>query len=63
MWACVVAWKIADSRSLRGFLEYKLDEKTVDHSTLSKTRKRLSLAVHVEVFRFVLTTHLHALYM
>src|SRR3954447_1569612 len=49
-----IAWRCADSLSLRGFLGLGLDEKSPDHSTLTNTRKRLAPEVFDEVFRFVL---------
>jgi transposase len=49
-----IAWRCADSLSLRQFLGIALDEATPDHSTLSNTRKRLPLEVFTEVFQFVL---------
>ena len=49
-----IAWRIADSLSLRRFLDYELDETTPDHSTLSRTRRRLSLEVHRAVFGWAL---------
>src|SRR3954463_9110524 len=49
-----IAWRCADSLSLREFLGIALDEKSPDHSTLTNTRKRLPQEVFDEVFRFVL---------
>ena len=49
-----IDWRCADSLSLRRFLGIALTESTPDHSTLSKTRKRLSLEAHEEAFAFVL---------
>jgi transposase len=49
-----IAWRCADSLSLREFLGVPLDQSTPDHSTLSNTRKRLPLEVFEEVFQFVL---------
>ncbi len=49
-----IAWHIADSASLRRFLGLDLTERAPDHSTLSKTRKRISLEAHNEVFGWVL---------
>lgn len=34
-----IAWRVADSLSLRKFLGYGLDEKTPDHSTISRMRR------------------------
>lgn len=49
-----IAWRCADSLSLRQFLGLGLDEKTPDHSTLTNTRQRLPAEVFEEVFQFVL---------
>ena len=49
-----IAWRCADSLSLRQFLGIPLDEATPDHSTLTNTRKRLPPEVFDEVFQFVL---------
>jgi|TARA_B100000315_G_scaffold123816_1_gene113810 transposase len=49
-----IDWRVSDSLSLRGFLGYGLDEQTPDHSSLSRTRHRLPLEVHAEVFTWVL---------
>ncbi len=49
-----IAWRCADSLSLRAFLGVPLTEDTPDHSSLTRVRDRFSLEVHVEVFRFVL---------
>ena len=49
-----IAWRVADSLSLRCFLRYGLDEATPDHVTISRTRRLLDEQTHQEVFRFVL---------
>lgn len=49
-----IAWRVADSLSLRRFLGYGLDEKTPDHSTISRTRRLFWLSTHRAVFRSVL---------
>ena len=49
-----IAWRCADSFSLREFLGYGLAENPPEHSTLLKTRKRLSVEAHAAVFGFVL---------
>jgi len=49
-----IAWRCADSLSLRTFLGFGLDEATPNHSSLSRIRDRLPLEVHREVFSFVL---------
>lgn len=50
-----IAWRCADSLSLRAFLGVGLDDSTPDHSTLSNTRRRLPAEVFEEVFQFVLS--------
>ena len=50
-----IAWRVADSLSLRGFLNYGLNEATPDHVTMSRTRRLLDEATHQAVFTFVLT--------
>ena len=49
-----IAWRCADSLSLREFLGTPLNEKTPDHSSMTNTRKRLPPEVFDEVFQFVL---------
>src|ERR1700751_4413607 len=49
-----IAWRAADSLSLRKFLGYALDEATPDHSTISRTRRLYWLETHKAVFRWVL---------
>jgi transposase len=49
-----IAWRCSDSRSLAEFLGVPQEEKTPDHSSLSRTHQRLPLEIHEEVFRFVL---------
>jgi transposase len=49
-----IAWRCSDSFSLRAFLCVAWNEKTPDHSSLSKIRQRLPLSVHEQVFAFVL---------
>jgi transposase len=49
-----IAWRMADSLSLRKFLGYALDEATPDHSTISRTRRLYWLETHKAVFRWVL---------
>jgi len=50
-----ICWRVADSLSLRRFLNYGLGEATPDHVTMSRTRRLLDEAVHQAVFTFVLT--------
>jgi transposase len=47
-------WRFADSLSLRQFLGCSLTQRVPDHSTLSRTRQRLPLAVHQAVFTLIL---------
>jgi transposase len=49
-----IAYRIADSLSLREFLGLSREEPMPDHSRRSKTRRRLSLGTHKAVFRWVL---------
>ena len=49
-----IAWRCADSISLREFLGYGLAKNPPEHSSLSKTRKRLSVEAHAAVFSRVL---------
>jgi transposase len=50
-----IGWRVADSFSLRRFLNYGWDEATPDHVTISRTRRLLDEATHHAVFTFVLT--------
>jgi len=50
-----IAWRVADSLSLRRFLALDLTDDTPDHSSLTVIRKRLPLEIHQQVFQFVLT--------
>lgn len=49
-----IAYRLSDSLSLRDFLGMGLEEQTPDHSTLSKTRRRMNLGTHKAVFAWVL---------
>ncbi len=49
-----IAWRVADSLALREFLGYELSEQPADHSTISRTRRLISLEVHREVFQWAL---------
>jgi transposase len=49
-----IAWRCSDSLSLRVFLGIALNEATPDHSSLTVIKQRLPLAVHEQVFTFVL---------
>jgi transposase len=48
-----IAWRAADSLSLRGFLGYPLDEQTPDHTTISRTRRLYWVETHKAIFRWV----------
>jgi transposase len=49
-----IAWRVADSMALRAFLDYSLTETTPDHSSVSRTRRKMSLETHIRVFQWVL---------
>jgi len=49
-----IAWRTADSVSLRLFLGLPLSKSPPDHSTLSRTRRLLDLETHHRVFSWVL---------
>jgi hypothetical protein len=49
-----IAWRLADSLALRQFLQIGLDERTPDHSTISRTRRLIDLETHRTVFGWVL---------
>ena len=49
-----IAWRVADSLSLRSFLDLELTEAAPDHSTLSRTRRRIDVETHEAVFMWVL---------
>ena len=49
-----IAWRVADSLSLRHFLGYELDQATPDHSSVSRTRRLMDYQTHQEVFAWVL---------
>jgi len=49
-----IAWQVADSLGLRQFLGFGLDELTPDHSTISRTRRRIDVDTHRKVFFWVL---------
>src|ERR1700678_132139 len=49
-----IAWRVAESLGLRQFLGFGLDEKTPDHSTISRTRRLIDVETHRKVFRWVL---------
>lgn len=49
-----IAWRVADSLSLRDFLGFSLAEQTPDHSTVSRTRRLYSVETHKAVFRWMI---------
>jgi len=49
-----IAWRAADSLGLRHFLRVGLDEMPPDHSTISRTRRRIAVETHEAVFGWVL---------
>ena len=49
-----MAWRAADSLSLRQFLDIALHEGPPDHSTVSRTRRRIDIETHEAVFTWVL---------
>jgi len=50
-----IAWRCADSLSLKEFLGFSPQERSPDHSSMSRTHTRLPLEVFLEVFSFVLS--------
>lgn len=48
-----IAWRVADSISLREFLGYTLSDPTPDHSTISRNRRLIDVETHQEVFSWV----------
>jgi len=49
-----IAWRAADSLGLRQFLQIGWDERTPDHSTISRTRRLIDVETHRKVFFWVL---------
>src|SRR5882762_4171952 len=49
-----IAWRLADSLTLRQFLSIGLDEQTPDHVTISRTRRLIDGETHQRVFTWVL---------
>ena len=49
-----IAWRLADSLTLRQFLSIALDEKTPDHVTISRTRRLIDGETHQQIFSWVL---------
>ncbi len=49
-----IAWRAADSLSVRSFLGLDLHDPTPDHSTISRTRRLIDVETHRAVFTWVL---------
>ena len=49
-----IAWRAADSLSIRHFLDFELHDPPPDHSTLSRTRRLIDVETHHAVFTWVL---------
>src|SRR5258708_3391129 len=49
-----IAWRLADSLTLRQFLSIGLDEHTPDHVTISRTRRLIDGETHQRIFNWVL---------
>ncbi len=49
-----IAWRCADSFSLKSFLGYALTETTPDHSTISRTRRLIDVETHGRIFTWML---------
>ena len=49
-----IAWRLADSVSLKGFCGYALTDVTPDHSTISRNRRLIDWETHEDVFVWVL---------
>src|ERR1700733_1953079 len=49
-----IAWRLADSLTLRQFLSIGLDENTPDHVTISRTRRLIDGETHQWIFSWVL---------
>lgn len=50
-----IAWRVADSITLRNFLGLELTRRTPDHSTISRNRRLIDLEAHQAVFGWVVT--------
>jgi transposase len=50
-----IAWRVADSLTLREFLGLSLSQTPPDHSTISRNRRLIDVETHQEVFAWVLT--------
>jgi transposase len=49
-----IAWRAADSLTIRNFLGVALDQTTPDHSTISRTRRLIDVETHEQVISWVL---------
>ena len=49
-----IAWRLADSLTLREFMGIGLDERTPDHVTISRTRRLIDPETHQRIFSWVL---------
>jgi len=49
-----IAWRAADSLTIRSFLGLGLDERGPDHSTISRTRRLIDVETHRELFGWIL---------
>ncbi|MGH7192130.1 MAG: transposase, partial [Candidatus Saccharimonadales bacterium] len=49
-----IAWRCADSLSLKSFLGYEITEATPDHTTVSRTRRLIDIETHGKVFTWML---------
>src|SRR6267142_1075242 len=49
-----IAWRLADSLTLRRFLAIGLDENTPDHVTIARTRRLIDGETHQRIFTWVL---------
>ena len=47
-----IAWRVADSLSLRQLLNFSLTEQTPDHSSVSRTRRLFALETRKAEFRW-----------
>jgi len=48
-----IAWRSTDSLALREFLGIELNQSPPDHSSVSRTRWRLELETHKQVFQWI----------
>jgi len=49
-----IAWRCADSLSLKSFLGYGLTDTTPDHTTVSRTRRLIDVETHGRIFTWML---------